>query len=225
MLLSYTEDYAIELMERKLRPYWQRNNTPVAEMLDTAEHEYAELERRGTQYDEELRRDLRSAGGENYANLAILAYRQTLAAHKLVADWDGTPYLFAKENFTNGCIATVDVIYPSAPFSLLLQSAAAGGATAAGDGLCAHGRDGIFRLRRTIWDVSAGQRAGVRRRRAHGREPDAGGGERQYADPAGGAGRASGRQRGSPLRREVLAASDNSGRSICARRVSTRRTS
>ena len=121
VLLSYTEGYAIELMERKLRPYWQRKNLPVAEMLETAEHQYAELERRGAEYDGGLRRDLTSAGGPDYANLAILAYRQTLAAHKLVADWDGTPYLFAKENFSNGDIATVDVLYPSAPFFLFFN--------------------------------------------------------------------------------------------------------
>ena len=121
VLLSYTEEYAIELMERKLRPYWQRNNMPVSQMLETAEHQYAELERRGTEYDAELHQDLAKAGGEGYANLAILAYRQTLAAHKLVASWDGTPYLFAKENFSNGDIATVDVLYPSAPFFLFFN--------------------------------------------------------------------------------------------------------
>ena len=121
VLLSYTEGYAIELMERKLRPYWQRNNMPVAEMLETAEHEYAELEKRGAKYDAELQNDLVKAGGEDYAKLAILAYQQTLAAHKLVADWDGTPYLFAKENFSNGDIATVDVLYPSSPFFLFFN--------------------------------------------------------------------------------------------------------
>ena len=39
VLLSYTEGYAIELMERKLRPYWQRHNMPVGEMLETRNQE------------------------------------------------------------------------------------------------------------------------------------------------------------------------------------------
>jgi Domain of unknown function (DUF4965)/Domain of unknown function (DUF1793)/Domain of unknown function (DUF5127)/Domain of unknown function (DUF4964) len=121
LLVSYTEDYAIQYLERNLRPYWQRNNMAVEEMLDTAEAEYSALETRGKAFDADLAADLTKAGGEHYAALGILAYRQTLAAHKLVADVNGDPMLFAKENFSNGCIATVDVLYPSAPFFLFFQ--------------------------------------------------------------------------------------------------------
>ena len=121
LLVSYTDGYGIQYLERNLRSYWQRNNTPVEEMLDAAEGQYADLESRGSAFDNELAADLTKAGGEHYAAIAILAYRQTLAAHKLVADANGDPMLFGKENFSNGCIATVDVLYPSAPFFLFFQ--------------------------------------------------------------------------------------------------------
>jgi len=60
-------------------------------------------------------------GGEAYTEVAELSFRQTIAAHKLVADVEGRPMLFPKENFSNGCISTVDVIYPSSPFFLLFN--------------------------------------------------------------------------------------------------------
>ncbi len=121
VLLAYTEEYAIELLNRKLRPYWQRNGETVQAMLAEAEAQLPALETRSKAFDAELAADLERIGGKGYAQLAILAYRQTLAAHKLVADVDGSPAYFPKENFSNGCIATVDVLYPSAPFFLLLN--------------------------------------------------------------------------------------------------------
>jgi hypothetical protein len=121
LLLAYTEDYAIEYLGRKLRPYWQRNGQTVQDMLMTAENDFAALDQRGKRFDDELTEDLEKAGGKAYAQLAILAYRQTLAAHGFAADFDGTPMLFPKENFSNGCISTVDVLYPSAPFFLFFN--------------------------------------------------------------------------------------------------------
>jgi hypothetical protein len=121
VLVSYTEGYAIQYFQRNLRPYWQRDSMTVEQMLDAAEGQYSALEQRADAFDKELTADLTRVGGEHYASLAVLAYRQTLAAHKLVADLNGDPMLFAKENFSNGCIGTVDVLYPSAPFFLFFQ--------------------------------------------------------------------------------------------------------
>lgn len=121
LLVSYTDGYAIQYFQRNLRAYWQRNNQPVNQMLDLAEEQYATLDQRGDAFDRDLTADLTRVGGAHYAAIAVLAYRQTLAAHKLVADVNGDPMLFAKENFSNGCIGTVDVLYPSAPFFLFFQ--------------------------------------------------------------------------------------------------------
>ena len=63
--------------------------------------------------------DLTKAGGEKYAKLAALAYRQCFAAGKFVADDNGQPISFCKENHSNGCIGTSDVFYPMAPQFLL----------------------------------------------------------------------------------------------------------
>lgn len=121
VLLSYTEEYSIEYLNRKLRPYWQRNGETPQEMLSNAEAQYTALEARGKHFDSELTQDLERAAGKAYAQLAVLAYRQTLAAHGFASDMDGTPMLFPKENFSNGCISTLDVLYPSAPFFLFFN--------------------------------------------------------------------------------------------------------
>jgi hypothetical protein len=121
LMLAYDELFAIEYLNRRLRPYWRRAGMEADELLRTAAAEYPDLRERCQAFDEELMKDLRDVGGERYARLCALAYRQCIAGHKLVADADGTPLFFSKENFSNGCIATVDVTYPSAPFFLLFN--------------------------------------------------------------------------------------------------------
>jgi hypothetical protein len=121
LLVGYDDIYSIEYLNRRLRPYWRKDGANFTDLLRKAVGEYESLLQRGVAFDRELTADLTAAGGREYAELSVLAYRQAIGAHKLVADVDGTPLFFAKENFSNGCIDTVDVFYPSAPLFLLLN--------------------------------------------------------------------------------------------------------
>jgi hypothetical protein len=121
VLLSYDDIYSVEYMRQRLLPYWRKQFPTFAQMLQAAEHEYVPLEKRAEQFDADLHHDLVQVGGEEYAAVAVLAFRQAIGAHKLVEDDAGVPFFMPKENFSNGSISTVDVLYPSAPEFLLLN--------------------------------------------------------------------------------------------------------
>ena len=121
LILAYDDLYSIEYLGKKLRPYWRRSGAGPGDLLKSSERARNSLRERCATFDGQLMADLVKAGGEKYARICALAYRQCLAANKLVADEKGQPLLFPKENFSNGCIATVDVIYPMAPQFLLFS--------------------------------------------------------------------------------------------------------
>lgn len=123
VLLAYDDVFGIEFLHRKLRPWWRRDGMNAARLLVESDAAFFDIRRECAAYDEDLMRQLRERGGDDYARAAALAFRQCLGAHKLVANADGTPLYFSKENTSNGCIATVDVTYPSAPFFLALNPA------------------------------------------------------------------------------------------------------
>jgi len=119
VMLGYDDIYSIQYHDSSLRPWWRRNGMEMNELLIKAAGDFEKIKKECEKFDSELMKDLKSAGGDKYAQMCALVYRQCLAAHKLVADEKGMPLLFSKENFSNGCIATVDVIYPASPFFLL----------------------------------------------------------------------------------------------------------
>jgi hypothetical protein len=118
-MLAYDEVYAVEYLQRRLRPYWRRTGMSIGDLLSAAERDYPSLVKKCAEFDSDLTADLRRIGGEKYARMCALAYRQCIAGHGYAADFDGAPMVFAKENSSNGCISTVDVIYPASPFFML----------------------------------------------------------------------------------------------------------
>jgi Domain of unknown function (DUF4965)/Domain of unknown function (DUF1793)/Domain of unknown function (DUF5127)/Domain of unknown function (DUF4964) len=119
LMVAYDDLYSIQYMKKNLRPYWRRNGWQASDLLQAASTRYQELVGKCKAFDDELMADLRAAGGEDYANLGALCFRQCFAAGKFVADKHGQPLQFSKENHSNGCIATSDVFYPMAPQFLL----------------------------------------------------------------------------------------------------------
>lgn len=119
LLLAYDDLYSIQYMKRNLRPYWRRSGWEAADLLQASARDYPALQQRCAAFDTELTADLVRSRGEQYAQLCALAYRQCFAAGKFVADTNGQPISFCKENHSNGCIGTSDVFYPMAPQFLL----------------------------------------------------------------------------------------------------------
>jgi hypothetical protein len=118
-MLAYDDIKSIRYFSNDLSAYWKRHGATIESVLAAAARDRQTIDAKARAFDAELRRDLERAGGAKYAAIGMLAYRQTLAATKLVADTNGQPLLFPKENFSNGCIGTVDVIYPMSPQYLL----------------------------------------------------------------------------------------------------------
>ncbi len=123
LVLAYDDLLSIEYMGSQLKPYWRRNGADAQSLLADAARDREKLLAACDEFDRELTRDLVAAGGDEYVAIATLAYRQCFAAGKFVADANGRPMQFCKENHSNGCISTSDVFYPMAPQFLLFGPA------------------------------------------------------------------------------------------------------
>ena len=105
-----------------LKAYWKNDGKTIEEAIKEAAGEYDSLRAKCDAFSKKIEADAVAKGGEKYAELLLLAYRQVMAAHKLVVDKEGNNLYISKECFSNGCAATVDVTYPSAPMYLLYNT-------------------------------------------------------------------------------------------------------
>ena len=119
ILLAYDDLYAIQYFGQNLQAWWKKNFASTEEMIKKSLAEFKSIEERCNKFDKQLYEDALKAGGKTYADLCVLAYRQSLAAHKLVRGPNNEILFPQKENFSNGSIWTVDVTYPSAPLTLI----------------------------------------------------------------------------------------------------------
>lgn len=116
-VVAYDDGLSIEYFGRKLPPLWRDAGGDAGTLLGIG----ADAADACARFDSEQRARWEEVGGEGYARLCALAYRQCLGAHKTVRDLDGRLRTFSKENFSNGCIGTVDVMYPASPLFLVYE--------------------------------------------------------------------------------------------------------
>jgi len=118
-LLGYDDIYSIQYFHQDLHPWWNKDGKETIENeLSKAATQYKSVMQRCEDWNKKVYNDLVKAAGKTYADICLIAYRQSIAAHKLLQSPQGEILFLSKENFSNGSINTVDVTYPSSPLFL-----------------------------------------------------------------------------------------------------------
>ncbi|HEX3008519.1 MAG TPA: DUF4965 domain-containing protein [Bacteroidales bacterium] len=119
-MIAYDDIESIQYFGDNLKGWWTKNGSvTIADALKSASADHESIMKQCVTLDNQIWNETLAAGGKNYADLCVLAFRQSIAAHKLVKDKSGNILFLSKENFSNGSIGTVDVTYPSAPLFLI----------------------------------------------------------------------------------------------------------
>ncbi len=121
LMIGYDQLYDVQYFKENLKPWWKlEKGITMDKLLLRAQNEYTKVINQCTLWDRKIWDEANASGGKEYAELCIMAYRQSVAAHSLVKSTQNGDLLFlSKENFSNGSINTVDVTYPSAPLYLI----------------------------------------------------------------------------------------------------------
>lgn len=118
LLVSYDDEVSINYFGEHQVPLWRhRYSNDLGAMIIDGLTQYPQLLQRCINFDKQLFIQLTSAGGNEYALITSLAYRQVTGGIKAVwSSMKNESRWYMKEISSDGDISTVDVIYPAAPF-------------------------------------------------------------------------------------------------------------
>ncbi len=115
---GWDDGYALDYYGEKTPGYWKKFYPDLRSAIRDALSSYDKTMEKCLAEDEKAENDVIPRYGLSYYTLLLASFRQVIAAHSLI-EKDGAPIFVSKENSSNGCAATVDVTYPSAPLFLL----------------------------------------------------------------------------------------------------------
>ena len=116
--VGYDEVYPIEYFGEPLEESYKKQFSTFEEMLYSSHREYGTIRKMCLEFEEDFKEKVHPYG-EDYCNLLSLSFRQAIGAHKFVYDKDGNSLFLSFECYSAGCVATLDVTYPSMPLFLL----------------------------------------------------------------------------------------------------------
>ena len=114
LIAAYDDMASINYFGHLLPGYWAREGKNIHDAISEAFFQHDILLERCSDFEHALEKETLEFG-EAYTKICFAAYRQSIAAHKLIADEKGNPAFISKECHSGGFAVTVDVTYPSTP--------------------------------------------------------------------------------------------------------------
>jgi len=122
LCLGFDDIISMDYFGSKMTGLYRRGNSNITDSMSIMSNIMANalfndsLNQICEEFDNEIYNELHEKGGERYALLGSLAYRQVTGAIKVV--WNDKlqrPWIFMKEISSDGDVSTVDVIFPACP--------------------------------------------------------------------------------------------------------------
>lgn len=117
-IIAFDDIYSIEYLGQKIKGLWTEKFKNITTAISYFFANKDEIYCTAQKWNNRITNDTNKFG-DDFNFITTCAFRQVLAAHKLVRARNGKLLYFSKECFSNGCINTVDVSYPSVPLFLL----------------------------------------------------------------------------------------------------------
>lgn len=115
-IMAYDQVVSMRYFGTEMPPLWRQRWPTATAMLQAAQQARGNDLAAASAFDNELVNNLTAVGGDKYATLASLVYRQVTGGTQAV--WNSLlkePWVFMKEISSDGDVSTVDVVYPSFP--------------------------------------------------------------------------------------------------------------
>lgn len=122
VVFAYDDIKSLIYFGNPIEAYWKKYGLSIEEVIANAFEKYPETLLKCYLFSSRLSSLATKCGNEKYSEILMLSMRQVMSAHKLALDENGELVYISKECFSNGCAATVDVTYPSAPLFILFNS-------------------------------------------------------------------------------------------------------